>query len=172
MQGVPLIVALTTVFALAGIYVTITFVVPIVTERQYCRRVSATRFTAIDGSEGAGSSDLDYFILSFDCRQQDVIIRGEVADAMHWQIGAFDGSLRLIDGGYVNNHTAVVSDGRFEVVVSHRPNVEGGGINCGHSRRGLLIYRVLCADTPPKLPVVQLQQHRKHAVQQTLRSHG
>lgn len=159
MQSVLLILLIATMLSVAGIYVGVTVIIPLVTTRQYCARVSATQFKAVDGSEGAGSSDLHYFILSYDCRNRDVVVSGEVSNALHWQIGAFDGALRLVDGGYVNNHTANIKNGRFEVVVSRLLKPGDGNISCEYSTRGLLIYRVLCAVTPPKLPTVQVRRH-------------
>lgn len=160
MPAAVMVVIAASVLSLLIIFVAFVFVVPFVTVRQYCAKVSATEFKAIDGSEGAGSSDLHYFVLSYDCRQHDVIVRGDVPRAMHWQIGVFDGSLRLIDGGYINHHTAVIDAGKFEVVVSRHPVPGGSSIDCSASPRGLLIYRVLCALESPSKPIVEIADRR------------
>jgi len=149
------VLLLASAIACVVIYISVYVVTPAIIRWQYGAQVPSAEFKEVDGSEGAGSSDLRYFILSYDCRQEDLKISAELPDAPHWQIGLFDGSMRLVDGGYVNHHTAVTRGNRFEVIVSKNPERGEGSINCASSTRGLLIYRVLCPRSAVLPPAVE-----------------
>ncbi len=155
MVDMLLVLLLASAIACVIIGVSIYVVIPAIIQWQYRVQAPSAEFKAVDGSEGAGSSDLRYFILSYDCRKQDLKVSAELPDAPHWQIGLFDGSMRLVDGGYVNHHTAVTRDNRFEVVVSKTPESREGSISCASSPSGLLIYRVLCPRSAVPLPSVE-----------------
>ncbi len=155
MADMLLVLLLASAFAVVIIAVSVLVVVPAIVRWQYGVQAPSTEFKAVDGSEGAGSSDLRYFILSYDCRQQDLKISGELPNAPHWQIGLFDGNMRLVDGGYVNHRTAMIRGDRFEVVVSKAPGRGDNSISCAASPKGLLIYRVLCPRSDVPLPTVE-----------------
>ncbi len=155
MVDILVVLFLASAIACVIICVSVYIVIPAIIRWQYSVQAPSARFKVVDGSEGAGSSDLRYFILSYDCRREDLKISAELPDAPHWQIGLFDGSMRLVDGGYVNHHTAVTRGNRFEVVVSKNPEHGEGSINCASSTRGLLIYRVLCPRSTVLRPTVE-----------------
>ncbi len=160
MADMFLVLLLASAFALVIIAVSVHVVVPAIVRWQYGVQAPSAEFKAVDGSEGAGSSDLRYFILSYDCRHQDLKISAELPNAPHWQIGLFDGSMRLVDGGYVNHRTAMIRGDRFEVVVSKNPERGEGSISCAPAPRGLLIYRVLCPQSTVLPPSVEKLQAR------------
>lgn len=132
-------------------------VTPRMTIRGYSRALPSQHFNLIDPAVGAGSSDLAYFNLYYDVRTRDLEISGVAAKAAHWQFGAFDGQLRVIDGGYLNNHTVPVDDdGRFSVRVTADPAIGAGPgvLDCSSCPRGMIIYRVLLPEGDVEPPII------------------
>ncbi len=127
--------------------------VPALVYRAYRRHVPFGAFGWPDRSEGAGSEDLVYQSAVFDCRRDDLVIRGVVPDAPYWMLGAYDRSARVLDGGHLNHRTIVVEGGQFEVRVSRRPAAGRPNWLCvADDPRGLLVFRVLL----PRRPVALL----------------
>jgi hypothetical protein len=132
-------------------------VTPIAMTQGYRMGMPSDRFAAVDGSEGAGSVDLRYYTLYFDVRAKDVVLTGQAPKARHWQIGAFDGMARLIDGAYVNHKTVRLDeDGRFAITVTSRPKaaMKGDILDCSSTKRGMIILRVVLPEEDIVLPTV------------------
>lgn len=132
-------------------------VTPMAMIQGYRMGMPSDRFAAVDGSEGAGSVDLKYYTLYFDVRDQDVLIAGKAPKARHWQIGAFDGMARLIDGAYINHKTVRLDeDGRFEITVTSEPKpaMRRDVLDCSSTRRGMIIFRVVLPEGEIILPTV------------------
>lgn len=157
--------ALTPVLLLVGYY----FVLPAIVTEGYRRGLSSTQFSSPDGSEGAGSIDLEYFTLYFDVRKSDLVITGQAPQALHWQVGAFNGMVRLIDGAYVNQNTVALDEtGKFTLTVTSHPgpvrmpNV----LDCSSRPQGMIIFRVVLAEQPvvaPSVGVVKIAESQTGA---------
>ena len=92
-----------------------------------------------DTSQGAGSSDLYYEVMTYDCAEGDIVIEGTAPDAPYWMFGIYDRWMRAVDGGHVNHRTVPLdADGRFRVVVTSTPSGAPDELDCRQSSRGLL----------------------------------
>lgn len=146
---------LTPIVLYVGYYV----VVPRVMIEGYRRGLPATKFGEIDGSEGAGSIDIEYFNLYYDVRTKDVLITGQPPNARHWQIGAFDGMTRLIDGAFINQRTVKLSDdGTLSVLLTSRPESTDheNVLDCSGNPRGMVILRIVLPNQKVNLPEVTI----------------
>jgi hypothetical protein len=132
-------------------------ITPRMTIRGYRRALPSNRFDLTDAGIGAGSSDLAYYNMAYDVRHGDLEIAGLAPSAAHWQFGAFDGHLRLVAGGYQNNHSIPVdADGRFQLLVTADPaaGAAPGALDCSTCPQGMIIYRLLLPVGPIDPPTV------------------
>ncbi len=132
-------------------------VTPFALIQGYRMGMPSTHFSAVDGSEGAGSVDLRYYTLYFDVRTKDIVISGDAPKARHWQFGAFDGMARLIDDAYLNQKTVQLDDaGRFSITVTSHPSPEKKSniLDCSSTPRGMIIFRVVLPEQDVALPTV------------------
>lgn len=130
-------------------------VVPRVMSIGYKRGISETQFDGVEG--GAGSADIEYYTLYYDVREKNVVISGVAPEARHWQIAAFDGFARVIDGAYGNQHTIKVdSKGSYSVRLTTTPEPESQEtvFDCSTSPRGIVIFRIVLPQQVVPLPVV------------------
>ena len=151
----PLLLAgnLTPIALYLGYYI----VLPRLMVEGYRQAMPSTQFGSVDGSEGAGSADIEYYTLYFDVRHDDLTISGPAPSARHWQIAAFDGMARLIDGAYVNHKTITLDNhGNFRVRLTARPaNCDPQNIlDCSSTPRGMVIFRVVLPRQTVQLPTV------------------
>ncbi len=110
--------------------------------------------------EGAGSSDLAYLTMTYDCREHDLLITGEAPPAPYWMMGVYDEYVRAIQGGHVNHRTVRVGpDGRFTVRISRKGDGKPDTVDCAESPRGVFIYRVVLPTGPVPTPTVQVVRH-------------
>lgn len=140
-----------------ALYVAYYVIVPRVITAGYAKQIPSTRFQGIDGSEGAGSIDIVYFNLYFDVRNEDVVIHGSAPAARHWQIGAFDGFARLIDGAYLNHKTVTLDEnGDFYVRLTKRPLFDEteNVLDCSKSPRGMVIFRIVLPQQSVTAPAI------------------
>ena len=154
----PLLVSL--VLTPIVLYVGYYCVVPRVMIEGYRRGLPATKFGDVDGSEGAGSIDIEYYNLYFDVRSQDVVISGSAPQARHWQIGAFDGMTRLIDGGFLDQKTMKLDDkGHFRVRLTSQPSSHDSQniLDCSACPRGMVIFRIVLPQANVELPDILIQ---------------
>jgi len=132
-------------------------VVPAAIRLAYRHSVSHHQFERFDGSEGAGSNDLQYLATTYDCRRNDLIVSVRAPDALYWGIGVYGGYLRVLEGGHHNNRSVNIDpEGYFHMRLTLAPNQEGDCLDCRESPQGLLIFRILCAREDIKLPQVRV----------------
>lgn len=138
-------------------------VLPRIVTIGYRQSLSSDSFTNADGSAGAGSVDIAYYTLYYDVRENDLYVSGKAPSARHWQLGAFDGATRLVDGAYLNQKTAVLdAEGHFRVAVTSKPLTEqpqGGDttlFDCSGTPRGLMIFRVVLPEKTIEPPDVRI----------------
>ena len=139
------------------LYVGYYMVTPRMMLEGYRQGLPSYEFGNVDGSEGAGSIDIEYYNLYFDVRKRDVVIRGKAPVARHWQIGAFDGMTRLIDGAFLNHRTVALSeDGSFQIRLTAQPGKESDGdvLDCSSNPRGMVILRIVLPREKVMLPEV------------------
>lgn len=148
-------------FCAAAFLLTIHILLPATIRWLYRRSVPVHGFSRNDGSEGAGSEDLRYLPMAYDCRHQDVVVTGRAPEALYWGVGVFDGTLRILEGGHLNHRTARIdAEGRWEVRLSVAPRAGEDCLDCSSCRRGLFIFRVLLPTGEVELPRVRLQPRR------------
>lgn len=138
-------------------------VLPRIVTIGYRQSLASDRFTNADGSEGAGSVDIAYYTLYYDVRESDLHIRGKAPNARHWQLGAFDGATRLVDGAYMNQKSAVLdANGHFRVAVTSKPLAsqpqygDATLFDCSGTPRGLMIFRVVLPEETIEPPDVRI----------------
>lgn len=164
MDQLPLSLLLALVLTPLALLVGYHIVLPRIITIGYRQSLSSDKFTNADGSAGAGSVDIVYYTLYYDVRKNDLHISGKAPSARHWQLGAFDGATRLLDGAYMNQKTAAVdADGYFSVIVSGKALAEQPLANdttvfdCSGTPRGLMIFRVVLPEEtidPPHVRIV------------------
>lgn len=135
-----------------GIYL---LVVPVVVWRIYQSEMPHHELAPPNISHGAGSTDIAYLSMTYDCSQGDVVIRGDAPDARYWMVGLYDRWGRALDGAHHNNHTlSVDAQGQFEVRLTASHDGAEGELDCSRSPRGLFMYRVLLPQDPITTPRV------------------
>ncbi len=134
------------------------FLLPAVIWSLYTAELSHHDLAPPDVGHGAGSADLYYEVMTYDCTEGDVVIEGEAPNAPYWMFGIYDLWARALDGGHVNHRTVPLgADGRFRVVVTDTPRGLAGELDCRRSPRGMLMYRVLLPAAPVAPPTVRLE---------------
>jgi hypothetical protein len=124
---------------------------------QYRKEMKQHVLEAPPVDEGAGSADIAYLTMTYDCREQDLLISGQAPPAPYWQMGIYDEYVRAVQGGHLNHRTvAIGADGRFTVRLSRTGGGRPDTLDCSENPRGVFIYRVVLPTGPVPTPTVQV----------------
>ncbi len=130
------------------------FIVPAYVWGEYQDQMPHHKLAPPDAGHGAGSSDIFYASMTYDCRAGDILVKGLVPDAEYWQFGIYDKYVRAVEGGHLNNRTVRTQNGKFELRITQDPAGRDNVLDCRHAPTGILIYRVVLPDTKPEIPEV------------------
>lgn len=149
--------AVASVVAVASYAVIWRYLLPPLVWGQYRKEMKLHVLAAPPVDEGAGSADIAYLTMTFDCRENDLLITGPAPPAPYWQMGVYDEYVRAIQGGHVNHRTVTLGpDGRFTVRISRKGDGRPNTLDCAESPRGVFIYRVVLPTGPVPTPTVQV----------------
>lgn len=122
----------------------------------YRRNMPIQALYVPDIDQGAGSTDLGYWVGLYDVRYSDLVIRGTPPDADYWMIGVYDRWMLDIPTGHRNqDHITLEPDGTFEVVITARPSGRPNTLDVGRARRGMIMYRAVLPKAPIPEPTVE-----------------
>ncbi len=133
------------------------FVVPEIVWQLYRAEMPHHALAQPDIDDGAGAADVHYRVMTYDCREGDILVETQLPEAEYWTIGIYDRWARAVSGGRIHHGDVSTDDGRVEV---HITSDSGGGPNrldCSSAIRGLLMYRVVGPDGPVETPTVTVQ---------------
>lgn len=140
----------------AGVYL---YALPELIWSEYQAEMPHHQLAPPNVSHGAGSTDLHYETMTYDCSEGDVVLEGVAPDAPYWQIGIYDRWVRALDGGHLNHRTIQTdADGHFEVRVTRTPGGRPNTLDCSREHRGMLMFRVVLPRAPVVAPTVRVER--------------
>jgi len=92
------------------------------------------------------------------------VIEGEVPDAPYWGVSLQSRWMQSLDYKHyqieLNDHQITTENGRYRIVVSHRPPPSGNWIDTAGKREGLLSirYQLSQGSEKPSLTLVKFKQ--------------
>ncbi len=132
-------------------------IIPWVVWKLYRKNLPLHELVEPDAGHGAGSADIFYMSMTYDCRKGDVVIEGRAPRAPYWQVGVYDKYMRALDYGHLNDRTVETDPaGNFTLRLTRNYTGEFGSLNCARSPQGMLIYRVVLPEEAVPHPVVRL----------------
>lgn len=111
-----------------------------ITKRLLRRGAPNTKARVAKGGQGFNPANV-YFTLNYDCRKDDVEIRGVVLEGLYWSLVPYD-RYTLPLKSYLTDESVITDDeGRYTVRLTTRPQGRPNELDVSASPRGFVIIR-------------------------------